>query len=108
MEALNNYNPIKVCSVVIITSDKSYKNIELKRGYREDDVLGGYDPYSASKACAELIIQSYLKTFLGKKNIKISVARAGNVIGGEIGLKIELYLIVWDQFQKEESNYKIS
>ena len=51
LEALNNYNPIKVCSVVIITSDKSYKNIELKRGYREDDVLGGYDPYSASKAC---------------------------------------------------------
>ncbi len=83
LEALNNYNSIKVCSVVIITSDKSYKNIELKRGYREDDVLGGYDPYSASKACAELIIQSYLKTFLGKKNnIKISVARAGNVIGG--------------------------
>ena len=83
LEALKNYQPSKTCSVVIITSDKSYKNIELKRGYREDDILGGYDPYSASKACAELIIQSYLKTFLSKKkNIKISIARAGNVIGG--------------------------
>tara|TARA_A100001011_G_scaffold387826_1_gene466326 strand:- start:10942 stop:12033 length:1092 start_codon:yes stop_codon:yes gene_type:complete len=83
LEALKNYNPLKVCSVVIITSDKSYKNVELKRGYKEDDILGGYDPYSASKASAELIIQSYFKTFLvKKKNIKISVARAGNVIGG--------------------------
>ncbi len=83
LEALNNYNPSKICSVVLITSDKSYKNIELKRGYREDDILGGHDPYSASKACAELIIQSYLKTFLSKKKkIKVSVARAGNVIGG--------------------------
>ena len=83
LEALVKYDAKKVCSVVIVTSDKSYRNLELKRGYKEDDILGGYDPYSASKACAELIIQCYLKSFFEKKKkIKISVARAGNVIGG--------------------------
>ena len=83
LESLKNCNLKKICSVVIITSDKSYKNLELNRGYKENDILGGTDPYSASKACAELVIQSYLTSFLRvKKNIKISVARAGNVIGG--------------------------
>ena len=71
------------CIAVIITSDKSYKNLEIERGYKETDVLGGADPYSASKASAELIIQSYFKSYLNdKKNIRIAVARAGNVIGG--------------------------
>lgn len=69
---------------VFITSDKSYKNLELKRGYKETDLLGGYDPYSASKAGAELAIQSYINSFFNKKKNKvfISIARAGNVIGG--------------------------
>ncbi len=71
------------CIVVIITSDKSYKNLEISRGYKETDVLGGFDPYSASKGCAEFIIQSYIKSFLhNKKNLKIGITRAGNVIGG--------------------------
>ena len=71
------------CIAIIITSDKSYKNLEIKRGYREEDILGGIDPYSASKASAELIIQTYFKSYLiNKKNIRIGVARAGNVIGG--------------------------
>ena len=83
LEVLKDYNSKKICSIVIITSDKSYKNLELTRGYKEDDILGGHDPYSASKACAELIIQSYFKSFLiKKKNLRISVGRAGNVIGG--------------------------
>lgn len=73
----------KKCTIVVITSDKSYKNLELRRGYKEEDSLGGVDPYSASKACAELVIKSYFNSFLKKnKNIKIAVARAGNVIGG--------------------------
>ncbi len=73
----------KKCIVVMITSDKSYKNLEIKRGYNENDLLGGHDPYSASKASAELAIQSYVNSFFNKnKNIKISIARAGNVIGG--------------------------
>ena len=61
LEILRNYNNRKICSIVIITSDKSYRNLELDRGYIETDIIGGYDPYSASKACAELMIQSYLK-----------------------------------------------
>jgi CDP-glucose 4,6-dehydratase len=74
----------KKCFVVLITSDKSYKNVEIKRGYKENDILGGHDPYSASKAGAELAIQSYIKSFfpINKTRVFISVARAGNVIGG--------------------------
>ena len=71
----------KLKAIVMITSDKVYKNLEIKRGYREDDILMGSDPYSASKSCAEIIINMYLKSYL-KKNINICVARAGNVIGG--------------------------
>ena len=71
------------CIAIIITSDKSYKNLEIKRGYRENDIIGGIDPYSASKGAAELIIKSYIKNYFQKnKNLKICVARAGNVIGG--------------------------
>ena len=71
------------CNSVLITSDKSYKNFEIKRGYVEDDILGGDDPYSASKASAEFAINSYFKSFLNrKKNLRIAVCRAGNVVGG--------------------------
>ncbi len=74
----------KKCVAVIITSDKSYKNLEIKRGYREDDILGGKDPYSASKGSAELAIQSHISSFfpIKKTKVLIGVARAGNVIGG--------------------------
>lgn len=74
----------KNCIVVLITSDKSYKNLEIKRGYNESDILGGKDPYSASKASAELAIQSHISSFFSLKKTKvlIGVARAGNVIGG--------------------------
>ena len=73
----------KRCNAILITSDKSYKNLEIKRGYKENDLLGGIDPYSSSKASAELIIQTYINTFLKRqKNIRVGIARAGNVIGG--------------------------
>ena len=74
----------KKCVAVIITSDKSYKNLEIKRGYKENDILGGNDPYSASKASAELAIQSHIKSFfpLEKTKVLVGIARAGNVIGG--------------------------
>lgn len=72
----------KTCAL-FITSDKVYKNIEKISGYKESALLGGEDPYSASKASIELIIDSYIQSFILKKgNIKISIARAGNVIGG--------------------------
>ena len=74
----------KNCIAVLITSDKSYKNLETKRGYNENDILGGKDPYSASKASADLAIQSYVSSFfpLKKTKVLIGIARAGNVIGG--------------------------
>jgi len=69
---------------VIVTSDKCYQNHEWVWGYRENDVLGGHDPYSASKACAEIVTAAYRKSFLGLNGHRIAVAtaRAGNVIGG--------------------------
>lgn len=71
------------CTAIIITSDKVYKNKETNKGYKEKDELGGIDPYSASKAGAELIIQSYYKSFFfNHRNLSLGIARAGNVIGG--------------------------
>ncbi len=68
---------------VIVTSDKCYENLKLLRGYSEDDRLGGHDPYSASKASAEIVFKSYFNSILKKnKKIRIATARAGNVIGG--------------------------
>ncbi|RYZ79568.1 MAG: CDP-glucose 4,6-dehydratase [Proteobacteria bacterium] len=70
-------------TAVIITSDKCYENVEWEYGYREVDKLGGKDPYSASKAGAELVFSSHFRTYLSSlPNIKIASARAGNVIGG--------------------------
>jgi len=71
------------CQVVLITSDKSYENVEWLYGYRETDRLGGKDIYSASKAAAEILIYSYYHSFLKHKtNIRLASVRAGNVIGG--------------------------
>ena len=72
------------CSAVIITSDKCYDNVEWEWGYRENDALGGPDPYSASKGAAELAIRSYVKSYFSGENnpVRIASARAGNVIGG--------------------------
>jgi CDP-glucose 4,6-dehydratase len=69
-------------SAVIVTSDKAYENVEWDYGYRETDRLGGHDPYSASKACAEIIFSSYYRSFLAHAGVKVATARAGNVIGG--------------------------
>jgi len=73
-----------VCNVVIITSDKCYFNREIHYGYKETDILGGRDPYSGSKASAELLVKSYISSFFSnnKTGIRIATARAGNVIGG--------------------------
>ena len=71
------------CTCVLITSDKAYNNVEWIWGYRETDELGGEDIYSGSKGAAELVIRSYWKSFLRHKdNIRLGIARAGNVIGG--------------------------
>lgn len=77
----------KPCAVVIVTSDKCYENREQVWGYREIDALGGSDPYSASKAGAEIVAASYRRSFfpverLAEHGVKVASARAGNVIGG--------------------------
>lgn len=71
-----------VRSVLNITTDKVYYNNEWCWGYREDEPLDGYDPYSNSKSCSELVTHSYKNSFFKERNIAISTARAGNVIGG--------------------------
>lgn len=74
---------ISVKSFVNITTDKVYENIEDKNHYyKEEEKLNGYDPYSNSKSCSELVTQSYIKSFLKEKEISTSTCRAGNVIGG--------------------------
>jgi CDP-glucose 4,6-dehydratase len=82
LEALRKLD--KPCAAVIITSDKCYDNVEWVWGYRETDVMGGPDPYSASKGAAELAIRSHIKSYFPKatSNVRIASARAGNVIGG--------------------------
>ena len=81
MEAVRTSESIR--SLVFATSDKCYKNKEVHDGYRETDELGGRDPYSASKAAAELIFASFFESFLSKReNFGAATARAGNVVGG--------------------------
>ena len=71
-----------VRSFLNVTTDKVYENKEWEYGYRENDPLDGYDPYSNSKSCSELVTHSYEKSFLKDMDIAVSTARAGNVIGG--------------------------
>jgi CDP-glucose 4,6-dehydratase len=83
LNILNILHQIKsIKRVLIITTDKVYKNINKKKYFKEDDELGGHDPYSNSKACAELICNSYYNSFFFKEKISCVTARAGNVIGG--------------------------
>ncbi len=71
-----------VKSVLNVTTDKVYKNNEWCWGYREDEPLDGYDPYSNSKSCSELVTHSYINSFFKDRDIAVSTARAGNVVGG--------------------------
>ena len=81
LEVLRQTN--RKTSAVLVTTDKCYENKEWEYSYRECDPLGGHDPYSASKACAEIVAASYQHSFFHlQKDIRVSTARAGNVIGG--------------------------
>lgn len=75
-------NTASVRSFLNVTTDKVYKNREWEWGYRENEELDGYDPYSNSKSCSELVTHSYKNAFFEGRDIAISTARAGNVIGG--------------------------
>lgn len=80
LEAVRQVPSVKV--VVVITTDKCYENQEWIWPYRENETLGGHDPYSSSKACAELVTSAYRNSFFDTSKIGIATARAGNVIGG--------------------------
>jgi CDP-glucose 4,6-dehydratase len=80
LEALRDCKTVR--SIIVITTDKCYENIEKDYAYVETDSLGGYDPYSSSKACAEHVASAYYRSFFKDKGIGLATARAGNVIGG--------------------------
>jgi len=81
LEAVRGCDSVK--SVLVITSDKCYENREREAGYREDESMGGFDPYSNSKGCAELVVAAYRQSFFDAGNkVGLATARAGNVIGG--------------------------
>jgi len=87
MGCVNLFEAVRAASsvavVVNVTSDKCYENREVERPYREDDALGGHDPYSSSKGCAELVTSAYSRSFFGAgARVRLASARAGNVIGG--------------------------
>lgn len=80
LEAARKCGSVK--AFVNVTTDKCYENKEVARGYTEDDPMGGYDPYSASKGCVEIMSSSYRRSFLQNGGYAMATARAGNVIGG--------------------------
>lgn len=80
LEAVRGTDSVK--SVVNVTTDKVYQNHEWEWGYRENDTLDGYDPYSNSKSCSELVTAAYQRSFFSARDIALSTCRAGNVIGG--------------------------
>ncbi len=80
LEAIRNTSSVR--AVVNVTTDKCYENKEWLWGYREEDPLGGADPYSSSKACAELVTATYSRSFFSNSGVALASARAGNVVGG--------------------------
>ena len=80
LEAVRHQSTVR--AVVVVTSDKCYENRGLDRGYVESDPMGGYDPYSASKGCQELVTAAFRRSFLDVAGIPVATARAGNVVGG--------------------------
>jgi CDP-glucose 4,6-dehydratase len=102
LNILNELNFIK--TALIVTTDKVYFNDNKTNYYKENDPLGGFDPYSNSKSCAELVVNSYNHSFFKKKNIFVATARAGNVIGGGDFSKDR---IIPDYFRSLSKNRKL-
>ena len=80
LDTIKEQNGLK--SIVVATTDKVYRDVDLRIPFKEDDHLGGHDPYSASKAACEIAVASYKKSYFEKRQIALSTGRAGNVIGG--------------------------
>jgi CDP-glucose 4,6-dehydratase len=89
-------------AIVNVTTDKCYENDGRVEGYKENDPMGGYDPYSSSKGCAELITSAYRRSFLQKQGIGLASVRAGNVIGGGDWADDRLIPDILRSFEKNE------
>ena len=89
-------------AIVNITTDKCYENDERSEGYKEDDPMGGHDPYSSSKGCAELVASAYRRSFLQEQDIGLASVRAGNVIGGGDWADDRLIPDIFRSFEKSE------
>jgi len=94
---------INLKAIVNITTDKCYENDGRSQGYKENDPMGGYDPYSSSKGCAELVTLAYRRSFLQEQGIKLASVRAGNVIGGGDWADDRLIPDILRSFEKSES-----
>ena len=108
MGTVNLLEAIRACesvrAVLVVTSDKCYENREWARGYRENDAMGGYDPYSSSKGCAELVVAAYRNSFFKQgSSVALATARAGNVIGGGDWSEDRLIPDMVRSFSKKES-----
>lgn len=86
---MGTINLLEICrkhkfvkTIIIVTTDKVYENREQKKPYDENSILGGFDPYSSSKACVEMLVSSYRNSYFKKMGVSVATARAGNVIGG--------------------------
>jgi CDP-glucose 4,6-dehydratase len=100
LEAIRQTKTTKV--VVNVTTDKCYENKEWVWGYREDEAMGGYDPYSSSKGCSELVTSAYRRSYFQENGIAIASARAGNVIGGGDWAEDRLIPDILRSFEKKE------
>jgi len=92
----------KLKAIINITTDKCYENDERYEGYKENDPMGGYDPYSSSKGCAELVTSAYRRSFLQEQGIGLASVRAGNVIGGGDWADDRLIPDILRSFEKKE------
>jgi len=93
---------INLKAIVNITTDKCYENDGRSQGYKESDPMGGYDPYSSSKGCAELVASAYRRSFLQGQGIGVASVRAGNVIGGGDWADDRLIPDILRSFEKNE------
>jgi len=101
LEAARSCENLK--AIVSVTTDKCYENKEWVWGYREDEPMGGYDPYSSSKGCAELVTSAYRRSFMLEKGIGLASARAGNVIGGGDWAEDRLIPDILRAFEKDQT-----
>lgn len=105
LECIRNTNCVK--SFLNVTTDKVYENKEWLWGYRENEPLDGFDPYSNSKSCSELVTHSYKNSFFSDRNVAISTARAGNVIGGgDFAINRIIPDCIRAAYKKEEINVR--